>query len=63
MEIVCRVCDRIEDIIIKEDEDYVCSICCKLQITDKDDLQKFLERQNEFFESMTLLTKRTFSNR
>jgi len=40
--IYCRVCDRIEYIMEKDSEDFVCSICCGLGITDKDELQDFL---------------------
>ena len=43
--LTCRVCGREELVMESDSKDYVCSVCCDLQITDKDDLQKFLEKK------------------
>lgn len=46
--ITCRVCNRVCDIMNKDSEDFVCSVCCDLNITDKNELQDFLEEQKDF---------------
>ena len=43
-EIKCRVCDRIEFIMDKDEEDFVCGTCCYLEITDRGELQNFLTK-------------------
>lgn len=46
-EITCRVCGRVEEIVEKDDDDYVCSVCCKLSITDRKELQNYLKAKAE----------------
>ena len=45
VDLTCRVCERVEEVSIKgddDDEDYVCGVCSKLEIFDKSDLQEWL---------------------
>ena len=44
---ICRVCGKVEYVAKTDDDDFVCSVCCDLNITDKEELQDALFKINE----------------